>query len=190
MSVYIHETAEVHPSANIGDGTKIWNNVQIRENVIIGTNCNLGKGVFIDAKVKIGNSVKIQNFVSIYYGVEVEDEVFIGPNATFTNDLYPRSTSPDWIILPTKLKFGCSICANTTVVCGVTIGSFSMIGAGAVVTSDVLPHALMIGNPARLSGFVCKKGHPMKKTNMFKNELIYECATCFEKLNFHVTSHE
>lgn len=190
MSIFIHESAEVHPSAKIGDGTKIWNNVQIRENAIIGTNCNLGKGVFIDAKVKIGNSVKIQNFVSIYYGVEVEDEVFIGPNATFTNDLYPRSTSPDWEIFPTKLEFGCSIGANSTVVCGVTIGMYSMIGAGAIVTNSVLPHALMIGNPARLSGFVCKKGHPMKQTDFLKDKLILECSECKQKISFLVKDHE
>jgi len=189
MGLFIHRTAEVHPDAKIGDETKIWNNVQVRENAIIGSNCNLGKGVFIDAGVKIGNFVKIQNFVSIYYGVEVEDEVFIGPNATFTNDLYPRSSSPDWKILPTRLKYGCSIGANTTVVCGVTIGSFSMIGAGAVVTSDVLPHALMIGNPARLAGFVCKKGHPLKQVYFAEEELILECPICEETLNFCVKDH-
>jgi acetyltransferase-like isoleucine patch superfamily enzyme len=181
MSVFIHPSAEVHSDSEIGDGTKIWNNVQIREKTKIGFHCNIGKGVYIDSCVKIGNYVKIQNYASIYYGVEVEDEVFIGPNATFTNDLYPRATSTDWKVIPTKLKFGCSIGANATIICGVTIGSFSMIGAGSVVTSNCPPYSLMIGNPARIAGFVCKKGHLIKQV-LFGDEIIYNCNICNQKL--------
>jgi len=149
-----HPTAEIHKNCKIGKETKIWNEAQIREDVEIGFNCIIGKGVYIDKGVKIGNNVKIQNYVSVYSGVEIEDNVFIGPNATFVNDLYPRSISPDWKITPTKLKYGCSIGANATIICGVTIGIFSMVGAGAVATKDVSPYSLVVGNPARFLKFI------------------------------------
>ncbi|PKN52260.1 MAG: N-acetyltransferase [Deltaproteobacteria bacterium HGW-Deltaproteobacteria-13] len=184
MSVFIHPSAEVHKSAEIGDGTYIWNNVQIRENTKIGKNCIISKGVYIDIGVKIGNSVKIQNGVSVYAGVEIEDEVFVGPNATFTNDMYPRATARDWKIVPTKLRFGCSIGANATIVCGVVIGPFAMVAAGAVVTNNVPPFALMTGNPSRLVGFVCKKGHPMIQTNAMEEQMQMSCPVCGEKLSF------
>jgi len=184
MAIFIHPTAEVHPSAKIGDGSYVWNNVQIRENTSIGLNCIISKGVYIDNGVKIGNKVKIQNGVSVYAGVEIEDEVFVGPNATFTNDMYPRATASDWKIVPTKLRFGCSIGANATIVCGVVIGPFAMIAAGAVVTNNVPSFALMRGNPSRLVGYVCKNGHPMIQTNIMEEKLQLECPTCGEKLSF------
>lgn len=184
MAVFIHPSAEVHKSAEIGDGTYIWNNVQIRENTKIGKNCIISKGVYVDIGVKIGNSVKIQNGVSVYAGVEIEDEVFVGPNATFTNDMYPRATARDWKIVPTKLRFGCSIGANATIVCGVVIGPFAMVAAGAVVTNNVPPFALMTGNPSRLVGFVCKKGHPMIQTNAMEEQMQMNCPVCGEKLSF------
>jgi UDP-2-acetamido-3-amino-2,3-dideoxy-glucuronate N-acetyltransferase len=184
MAIFIHPSAEVHPSAEIGDGTYVWNNVQIRENTKIGQDCIISKGVYIDIGVKIGNKVKIQNGVSVYAGVEIEDEVFVGPNATFTNDMYPRATIRDWKIVPTKLRFGCSIGANATVVCGVVIGPFAMIAAGAVVTHNVPPFALMTGNPSRLVGFVCKKGHPMIQTNAMEEKMQMNCPVCGEKLSF------
>ena len=183
MTVFIHPSAEVHPSAEIGDGTYIWNSVQVRENAKIGQNCTLGKGVYIDIGVKLGNRVKVQNGVSVYAGVEIEDEVFVGPSATFTNDMFPRATVSDWKILPTKLEFGCSIGANATILCGVVIGQFAMVSAGSVVTRNVSPYALMAGNPSRLVGFVCKKGHPIIKTNNPDKILQLECPTCGEKLN-------
>jgi UDP-2-acetamido-3-amino-2,3-dideoxy-glucuronate N-acetyltransferase len=184
MAIFIHSSSEVHSSAEIGDGTYIWNNVQVRENTKIGQNCIIGKGAYIDIGVKVGNKVKIQNGVSVYAGVEIEDEVFVGPNATFTNDMYPRATARDWKIVPTKLRFGCSIGANATIVCGVVIGPFAMIAAGAVVTNNVPPFALMMGNPSRAVGFVCKKGHPMIQTNAMEEKLRLECLTCGEKLSF------
>jgi UDP-2-acetamido-3-amino-2,3-dideoxy-glucuronate N-acetyltransferase len=184
MAIFIHPSAEVHPSAEIGDGTYVWNNVQIRENTKIVQDCIIIKGVYIDIGVKIGNKVKIQNGVSVYAGVEIEDEVFVGPNATFTNDMYPRATIRDWKIVPTKLRFGCSIGANATVVCGVVIGPFAMIAAGAVVTHNVPPFALMTGNPSRLVGFVCKKGHPMIQTNAMEEKMQMNCPVCGEKLSF------
>jgi len=186
MAVFIHPSSEVHPDSEIGDGTYIWNNVQIREKVKIGMNCIIGKGAYIDIGVIIGNNVKIQNHVSIYAGIEIEDDVFIGPNATFTNDMYPRATSRDWQIVPTKLRHGCSIGANATIICGVVIGPFSMIAAGAVVSTNVPPFALMTGNPSRIVGFVCKKGHPMVQTNTMEEKLRFECPTCGQKLSFSV----
>jgi acetyltransferase-like isoleucine patch superfamily enzyme len=155
---FIHPTADVDPSAVIGAGTKVWNNVQIRENATIGRDCIVGKSVYIDHTVVIGNRVKIQNSVSIYHGVTVEDDVFLGPHMTFTNDLYPRAFDPEWHVVPTLVRRGASVGANVTVVCGVELGSYSMVGAGAVVTRDVPPHALVLGNPARIVGFVSERG--------------------------------
>jgi len=158
MSVFIHESAEVNPKAVIGDDTKIWNHTQIREDVTVGKNCIIGKNVYIDPDVKIGDHVKIQNGVNIYKGVTVEDEVFLGPSMTFTNCLYPRSRNPEWQLTETLVKKGASIGANATVVCGVTIGEYAMVGAGSVVTKDVPPHTLVVGNPARKIGNICACG--------------------------------
>jgi acetyltransferase-like isoleucine patch superfamily enzyme len=155
---FIHSTADVHPSAVIGKGSKVWNNVQIRERAVIGEDCIVGKSVYIDHTVKIGNRVKIQNGVSVYHGVTIEDDVFLGPHMTFTNDLYPRAFDPEWHVVPTIARRGASIGANCTIVCGVTLGEYCMIGAGAVVTRDVPPHALIIGNPGRIGGFVSVMG--------------------------------
>ncbi len=159
MGIYIHPTAEVSDKANIGDGTKIWNQVQVRENSVIGENCILSKNVYIDAEAKIGNRVKIQNNVNVYHGVEVEDDVFLGPSMTFTNDFYPRAFNADWKITKTLVKRGASIGANCTIVCGNIIGEYAMVGSGSVVTKDVRPYALVVGNPARQIGWVCRCGH-------------------------------
>ena len=158
---YIHPSAEVSPEARIGDGTKIWHFAHVREKAEIGRNCIVGKGVYIDHDVKIGNNVKIQNGVSVYYGTVVEDDVILAPNATFTNDLYPRAFSKDWQIIPTLIKRGVSVGANATVVCGVTLGEYCMVAAGAVVTRSLPAHALVMGNPGRLRGFVCKCGQKL-----------------------------
>ncbi len=154
----IHETADVDPAARIGDGTHVWNNVQIRENADIGEDCIVGKSVYIDHTVTIGNRVKIQNSVSIYHGVTIEDDVFLGPHMTFTNDLYPRAFDPEWHVVPTLARRGCSVGANVTVVCGIELGEYCMVGAGAVVTKDVPANALVLGNPARIAGFVSRMG--------------------------------
>jgi acetyltransferase-like isoleucine patch superfamily enzyme len=155
---FIHATADVDPAASIGPRTKIWNNVQVREGGSIGADCIVGKSVYIDHAVVIGDRVKIQNGVSIYHGVTIEDDVFLGPHMTFTNDLYPRAFDPEWHVVPTLVKHGASIGANVTVVCGATLGEYCMIGAGAVVTKDVPPHALVLGNPGRIVGFVSRMG--------------------------------
>jgi acetyltransferase-like isoleucine patch superfamily enzyme len=160
---FIHETADVSPEAKIGPGTKIWNNVQIREKAVIGAQCIVGKSVYIDHTVIIGDRVKIQNGVSIYHGVTIEDDVFLGPHMTFTNDLYPRAFDPDWHVVKTMVKKGASIGANVTIVCGVELGAYCMIGAGAVVTKNVPPHALILGNPGRVAGFVSIKGKPVRQ---------------------------
>lgn len=146
---YVHPTAEVSSRASIGKGTKIWNQAQIREGATLGEYCIVGKDVYIDKDVLVGHRVKIQNAVSIYCGVTIEDDVFVGPHATFTNDKFPRADNAAWSIVPTLVKRGASIGANATIICGVTIGERAMIGAGAVVTKDVPADAVVVGNPAR-----------------------------------------
>jgi UDP-2-acetamido-3-amino-2,3-dideoxy-glucuronate N-acetyltransferase len=184
MAIFIHPTADVASNSEIGDGTRIWHQVHIRENTKIGSNCIIGKGVYIDVHVTLGNNVKIQNGVSVYHGVSIEDDVFIGPNATFTNDLYPRSCSTDWKVVPTQLRKGCSIGANATIICGIVIGAYAMVGAGAVVSTNVPPFALVSGNPSRIVGFVCMKGHKMIQTNAMEEKLKLRCPTCGQTLGF------
>ena len=158
MAHYKHPTAIVE-SEDVGDETRIWHFVHVREGSKIGENCIIGKSTYIDKDVVIGNRVKIQNFVSVYKGVLLEDEVFIGPSVTFTNDLYPRaSTWSDEKSIPTVVKHGASIGANSTIICGVTIGEYAMIGAGSVVTKDVPPFTLVYGNPAKVRGQVNEEG--------------------------------
>jgi acetyltransferase-like isoleucine patch superfamily enzyme len=156
--IFTHSTAEVSPKARVGDGTKVWNQAQVREGAVIGKDCIIGKNAYIDKNVKIGNRVKIQNNVSVYDGVTVEDDAFLGPHCVFTNDLRPRSFKADWKVIKTLVKKGASIGANATIVCGVTLGEYCMVAAGAVVTKDVPAHALVAGNPARQAGWVCECG--------------------------------
>jgi acetyltransferase-like isoleucine patch superfamily enzyme len=173
--VFIHETAHISLDTEIGHGTKIWINSQVREHVRIGKNCVIGKDTYIDAYVVIGNRVKIQNGVSIYHGVTLEDDVFVGPNAAFTNDRVPRSFNKDWKITETIIKKGASVGANATIVCDVIIGEYAMIGAGSVVIDNVPPHALVVGNPARQIASVCKCGGKIIKGNICQI-----CGTVFE----------
>src|SRR3989344_3106192 len=152
--VYIHPTAEVSPKAKIGAGSKIWNHAQVREDTELGKNCVLSKNVYIDKGVKIGDGCKIQNNVSIYYPCIIDDDVFIGPSVTFTNDMYPRAFiwSTERISSPTKIKKGASVGANATLICGITLGEYCMIAAGSVVTKDVPAHALIMGVPGKIKG--------------------------------------
>ena len=159
---FIHETAEISKGAKIGKNTKIWHQSQVREEAEIGENCIISKCVYIDFGVKIGNNVKIQNGVSVYHGVIIEDEVFLGPHMTFTNDLYPRAFNSNWECVNTLVKRGASIGANATIICGVIIGEYAMVGSGAVVTKNVPAYGLVFGNPAKLKGFVCKCGRKAK----------------------------
>ena len=161
--IFIHETANIAPDATIGSGTKVWINSQIREGVVIGQNCILSKDTYIDLNVRIGNDCKIQNAVSIYAGVTLENSIFVGPNACFTNDKVPRASNLDWEIVPTLVKSGASIGANATIVCGITIGEYAMVAAGSVVTKDVEPFSLVMGNPARHVSYIDKDGNRVEE---------------------------
>jgi len=180
-NVYIHPTAIVDKTAKIGKGTKIWHFVHVRENAKIGTDCTLGHSVYIDREVKIGNRVKLENRANVYKGVTIEDDVFVGPHVTFANDLYPRSFSTDWKIVPTCVKKGASIGAGSVVLCGVTIKEYAMIGAGSVVTEDVPAQALVYGNPARIRGFVCRCGRRLVKEKRQPEFVLMKCAHCGER---------
>jgi acetyltransferase-like isoleucine patch superfamily enzyme len=158
----IHPTATVDAGAQIGAETAVWHYTHVRSTAVIGAYCTIGQGVYVDEDVTIGDHVKIQNGVSVYKGVRLHDYVFVGPNATFTNDLAPRSQGTWWVV-PTVIWLGASIGANATILCGVEIGPYAMVGAGAVVTHDVPAHGLVVGNPARLVGWVCEFGHRMPR---------------------------
>lgn len=186
MSIFVHKSAEVSPKAKVGDGSKIWNNVQVRENAKIGKNCIIGKSTYIDKNVVIGNNVKVQNFVSIYDGVTIEDDVFIGPHVCFTNDMYPRAFNKKWKIVKTLVKKGASIGANATIICGITIGEYTLVGAGAVVTKDAPAHALVVGSPAKIIGFACSCAHPLKKIKQIKNKTIMKCTSCKKQLEIKI----
>lgn len=182
--IFIHESADVSPQAKIGKGTKIWQQCQIREFAEIGENCILSKGVYIDAGVIIGNNVKIQNGISVYNGVVLEDGVFCGPHCVFTNDKFPRAINPDgslktgedWKVYKTLVKKGASIGAHATIVCGITIGKWAMIGAGAVVTKSVPDYGLVLGNPVRLVGFVCPCGEKLPTLELTIDQILEKKA--------------
>lgn len=158
-NVFIHPSAHVSTTSSLGNGTRVWINVQIREGATIGTDCIISKDVYIDHDVTIGSRCKIQNSVSVYNGVTLEDEVFVGPNVAFTNDKIPRAFNTEWQVTPTLVERGSSIGANATIVCGIVIGNYAMIAAGSVVTKSVPRHALVMGNPAKVVGYVCQCGH-------------------------------
>jgi acetyltransferase-like isoleucine patch superfamily enzyme len=180
---YAHPSAVVESDA-IGEGTKIWHFAHVRKGSLIGKNCNIGKSVYIDIDSAIGNNVKIQNFVSVYKGVTIEDDVFVGPSATFTNDLYPRAFIWDEEhVSQTRIGRGASIGANATLVCGIRVGNYAMIGAGSVVAEDVSAFALVIGNPGRQVGWVCYCGHRLKEVAVQgENAGIFECPACKRRM--------
>jgi UDP-2-acetamido-3-amino-2,3-dideoxy-glucuronate N-acetyltransferase len=170
MTTHIHPTAEISSQAIIGDGCRIWNWVQIRAGVRVGVECVIGSGVYVDADVQIGDRCKIQNGVALYAGVALGNGVFVGPHVCFTNDMFPRAVNPDgtlksgadWEIVKTQIEDGASIGANSTIRCGIVVGRWAMIGAGAMVTKSVPAHGLVLGNPARLAGYVGRCGHPLQ----------------------------
>ncbi|MFI3116235.1 MAG: acyltransferase [Clostridia bacterium] len=173
MDYFKHESSYIDDNCKIGKGTKIWHFSHIMSNCEIGDNCNIGQNVVISPQAKLGNGVKIQNNVSIYTGVTVEDDVFLGPSCVFTNVINPRAfINRQEEFRKTTIKKGVSIGANATIVCGYNIGKYAFVGAGAVVTKDVPDYALMVGNPARVSGYICKCGN---KLSFEENE-----ATCLE----------
>jgi UDP-2-acetamido-3-amino-2,3-dideoxy-glucuronate N-acetyltransferase len=160
---FIHPTADVEPGATVGRGTKIWHLAHIRASATIGSDCVIGRNVYVDAEAVVGSRVKIQNNVSVYRGVTLEDEVFVGPCAVFTNDLRPRAQNPEWQVTPTLVRRGAAIGANATIVCGIEIGEYAMVAAGAVVTRDVAPYQLVAGNPARRLGWVDEAGNVVSR---------------------------
>jgi UDP-2-acetamido-3-amino-2,3-dideoxy-glucuronate N-acetyltransferase len=176
-AAFVHPTAQVHASAVLGEDAKVWNWVQIRERARIGRNVVLSKGVYVDFDVQIGDNCKVQNHVSVFHGVTLGKGVFVGPHVCFTNDKVPRAVNPDgsqkaaddWIVGPIRVDDGASIGANATILPGVTIGRFAMIGSGSVVTRDVPAFGLVVGNPARQIASVCYCGNRFTGT---------ACATC------------
>lgn len=186
--VFIHPLAVVDDGAEIGEGTKIWHFAHVRGSAKIGKSCNIGKDVYIDADVVIGNNVKIQNGVSVYHGVTIEDDVFCGPHMTFTNDMYPRSFGSNWEVFKTLVKRGASIGAHATIVCDITLGEYCMVGSGAVVTRDVPAYGLVVGNPARLVGYVCKCGQPLTEViRRDREETKMKCSKCHEEISIPLT---
>lgn len=161
-NIYIHPSSIIDDGAKIGDGTKIWHFCHLMPGCSIGKNCILGQNVYIDKNVVIGNNVKIQNNVSVYDGVAIEDDVFLGPSAVFTNVINPRSfIERKNEFKKTLIKKGVTIGANATIVCGIEIGSYAMIGAGAIVINNVPDFALLVGNPARQIGWVSMLGNKL-----------------------------
>jgi len=178
----IHESAYVE-DAEIGDGTNIWHFVHVRKNARIGRNCNIGKGVYIDTEVEIGDNCKIQNFATVYQGVKIGNDVFVGPHVCFTNDLCPRSVIWDEErLVKTIVKNGASVGANSTIIAGITIGKYAMIGAGSVVTKNVPDYGLVFGNPAELKGFVCKCGTKLDKETESGGKIVLVCPECGKKI--------
>jgi UDP-2-acetamido-3-amino-2,3-dideoxy-glucuronate N-acetyltransferase len=177
----IHPTAEVERGARIGANTRIWHHAHVRSGAVIGDDCNLGHSVYVDTDAVIGNNVKLQNRVSIYRGVTLEDGVFVGPHASFTNDKYPRSITrdgvpvldEDWTPETTLVRYGASIGAGAIILSGVTIGRWAMVGAGALVREDVPDHGLVVGNPSRLVGYACRCGHPLRNEGG-----VWRCTNC------------
>ena len=187
---FAHETAVIDDNCEIGLGTKIWHFSHIMSNSIIGEKCNIGQNVVVSPKVVLGKNVKVQNNVSIYTGVICEDDVFLGPSMVFTNIINPRSA----IIrkeqyAKTRVRKGASIGANATIVCGFEIGEYAFIGAGAVVTKEVLPYALVVGNPAKQTGWMSEFGHRLefddegngvcpesKEKYLFINNKVIKCS--------------
>lgn len=171
---YVHPASVIDEDTEIGEGTKIWHFSHIQSGARIGKNCTLGQNVNISNHAVLGDGVKVQNNVSVYEGVVLEDYVFCGPSCVFTNDAVPRARYPKHgIYQQTRIKHDASLGANCTVVCGHTVGEYAMIAAGAVVTSDVKPHALMTGVPARQTGWVCECGQVL--------DTDLRCAVCGKK---------
>ena len=174
--LYIHQTACIDEDTIIGDDTKVCHFSNIQTGAKIGKKCSLGQNVYVGANVVIGDRVKIQNNVSIYEGVTLEDDVFCGPSCVFTNDLTPRARYPKGSAnyKKTLVEKGSTIGANATIVCGINIGKYAMIGAGAVVSKNVPDYALVVGNPAKIVGYVCECGHKLDNDGM--------CPICQKKV--------
>ncbi|MDX1665169.1 MAG: acyltransferase [Candidatus Promineifilaceae bacterium] len=187
-NVRIHPTAEVSEQAEIGAGSSIWHQAQVRERARIGRNCILGKGVYIDFDVTVGDNCKLQNGVSVYHPATVEDGVFFGPGVIVTNDKVPRAVNPDmtlkadadWEVSPAWIGAGAALGAGSVLLPGVRVGRWAMVGAGAVVTRDVPDFGLVVGNPARLVGYVCRCGGRLEPID--KDQPRFSCSRCGEEI--------
>ena len=185
-NVFVHPTANVSAKAEIGEGTSLWQFVVVTERARIGSNCNIGAHCYIEAGSRIGNNVTLKNDVAVWQGVEIEDGVFVGPNAIFTNDIYPRSPRlPESqhryndraaLLRPTLVQYGATIGAGAMILAGVTIGRFATIGLGSVVTKSVPDFAMSAGNPSKIHGWMCKCGLPLKQSSG-----LWECNECHRK---------
>lgn len=183
MDYFIHESSYIDNEVQIGVGTKIWYFCHILSNSKIGKNCKIGQNVVIGPNVTIGDNCKIQNNISIYKGVTLEDNVFCGPNVVFTNVYNPRSHIVRMNeIRPTLVKEGATLGANCTIICGVTIGRYAFVGAGAVVTHDVKDYELVVGNPSRVIGWMCECGIKLVFTNIHK-VICKACGTSYWRCN-------
>jgi UDP-2-acetamido-3-amino-2,3-dideoxy-glucuronate N-acetyltransferase len=178
VSDKVHPTAIVEDGARIGVGTAVWHHAHVRTGASVGEACSLGRNVFIDAGVVVGDRVKVQNNVSVYAGVRLGDEVFVGPSVVFTNDRLPRSTGA-WALTPTIVHRGASIGGNATVVAGIEIGEWAMVGAGAVVVRSVAAHEVVVGNPAGRIGWVCRCGAVRVREG---EGTTVDCAECGTRL--------
>ncbi len=172
----IHPSACIDAGAVIEEGVRVWHHAHVREGARLGAGCTIGKNVYIDRGVVVGARSKIQNNVSVYAGVHLEQEVFVGPSAVFTNDRFPRAVNPSWRVVETAVRRGATVGANATVVCGIDIGEWAMVAAGAVVTHDVAAQELVGGNPARRLGWVCRCGEVLLHTDGACPRLV--CGTC------------
>ncbi|MBC7225043.1 MAG: N-acetyltransferase [Anaerolineae bacterium] len=174
--------------ASIGPGTRIWHHAQVREGAVVGAECVLAKGVYVDRDVRIGDRVKVQNYASLYHGTTVEDGAFIGPYACLTNDRFPRAVTSDgklkgdadWEVGEVRIGRGASVGAGAVILPGVEVGPWAMVGAGAVVTRSVPAHALVVGNPARLVGAVCRCGRTVEPGMPMSDapQVTLECPAC------------
>ncbi len=169
----IHPSAIIDPDVEVGADAHIWHFVHVSSGARIGARCSLGQNVFIGRNVRLGDGVRVQNNVSIYEGVEVEDDAFLGPSCVFTNVKNPRAAiSRNRAYDTTRVRRGASIGANATIVCGVTLGEYCFVGAGAVVTRDVSPYAVIVGNPGRQRGWMCSCGQSLRGSGLV------QCAAC------------
>jgi UDP-2-acetamido-3-amino-2,3-dideoxy-glucuronate N-acetyltransferase len=183
-TVYVHPTADVSEDAQIGAGTRIWHQVQVREGVVIGKDCILGKGAYVDKDVRIGDFCMLQNGVFVFHGFNLESGVFLGPGVMLLNDKHPRAVNPDgspksdedWVASPGIVEYGAAIGGGAVVLPGVNVGRMALVGAGSVVTRDVAERWIVAGNPARLMGFACDCGHPLRSRG--PDQTAYECAHC------------
>lgn len=174
--VFVHETALVENGAKIGTGSRIWHQAQIRTRASLGERCIIGKGAFVDFDVIIGDDCKVQNYACVYHGVTLGRGVFVGPAVVFTNDMFPRSTDPqfnplkdgDWEVGSTVVEDGAAIGASATILPNVRIGKWALVGSGAVVTKDVPAYALVVGTPARVIGWVCSCGRRVESQTCSK----------------------